>query len=83
MTRLVLTLSVFLAPLAATSSLAQDVAYWQAAHTWQHTHPLTYYPYTVAILLAAIVVRRIGRQKPGQSRDGPQGKRRRERAGQT
>lgn len=66
MTRLVLAAMVLLAPLAATSSLAQDVAYWQAAGTWQTASPVTYYTHTlVASLLAATLYRNYRRRRDG------------------
>lgn len=80
MTRLALALTVLVAPLVATSSLAQDTAYWQAAHTWQTSSPVTYYTHTIVILLAAIVAYRNRRPKlvrpPGPSGNDLGGQRR-------
>ena len=71
MTRLVITVSLLLAPMFLTTPLRQDVDYWDAAHTWQHHSPASYYTWTTAVsLLAAAVVLRRGRV-PG--RGAPRG----------
>lgn len=63
MTRLTFVLTGILGPLAATTSLDQDRAYWQAAHTWKSSSPVTYYLYVVIVaFLAAILVRNYRRR---------------------
>lgn len=70
MTRLTLAITVLVAPLTATTSWGQDVAYWQAAHTWQTSSPVTYYAHTAVVaLLAATVVRK--RRQPTSDRTPP------------
>lgn len=66
MTKLALALTVFLTPLLGMSSWGQDIAYYQAAHTWQQVSPATYYAHSTFVLILVTIIVRRRSQRCGQ-----------------